>query len=105
MADRPERESAPGTPRWAKVVGVFVVMVLLATGLPLVGIPGPSDYIRLSSEGLSIRGHGRDFSDPNTSGNHGSGHQGATNTDAGDRRSGNHRTDQDRSRDHGSGGR
>lgn len=88
-------EAPPSMPRWAKVVGIFVIMVLLATGLPLAGIADPADYVRLGSDGLVIGGgHGAD--DGTGSGDHGGNNSSSGDHDSGeDNSSGGHGSEDD----------
>lgn len=72
----PDAETSHSMPRWAKVVGVFVVVVLLVVALPLADIARPGDYVRVSGDdgiNIDIRG-GQNMNDgDNRSGDHGSG--------------------------------
>ena len=65
----PDSETPTSMPRWAKVVGVFVIVVLLVVTLPLAGIADPGNCVRLSGDGLTIRDN-CGFGD-NSSGDHG----------------------------------
>lgn len=55
MADQPDRGSTPSTPRWVKVFGIIVlILVLLFVILKLTGVGGqhgPSRHMRSGDAG------------------------------------------------------